>query len=235
MDWAAPRDVQAHMESSTLNATTAPGLSLAAAHQIVADHESRTIIDTDFEEETRLREALDRIAEAFRTRRATPERSRVRAYTEVTAPPPQASTITAFGMSWGYSRRQVFNFLDLGLPSVGRGRGRRILIHEGNVWMREYLGGSDDAKDNSLRIDLCVGPRKIDLILTLHERHDPLLLDERGVRIVELDFHPLADRQGNQFHAGQGCIGAGKQPGEGAASKGSGKQQLLERQRLAHN
>ena len=60
-----------------------------------------------------------------------------------------------------------------------------------------------DAEHDAVRIDLRVGPGKINLVFALHQRHDPLLLDQRRVRVVELDFHPLAHRQRNQFHAGE--------------------------------
>ena len=63
------------------------------------------------------------------------------------------------------------------------------------------LAGADDAKHDRVRIDLRVGPGEIDLVLAFDQRHDPLFFDQRGVGVVELNFHPLADRQRDEFHA----------------------------------
>jgi hypothetical protein len=55
-----------------------------------------------------------------------------------------------------------------------------------------------------VRIDLGVGPREVDLIETLDKWHDPLFLNQRCLSMVELNFDPLPDRQGNQFDASRG-------------------------------
>ena len=57
----------------------------------------------------------------------------------------------------------------------------------------------DHAKNDRVRIDLRIGPGEIDLILALHQRHNPLLLDQRGIRIIELNFDALAHRQRDQL------------------------------------
>jgi hypothetical protein len=53
---------------------------------------------------------------------------------------PQAGELTrmkvsAYARSRGYAARTVSRYCQLGMPSVGRGKARRVLVHEADQWI----------------------------------------------------------------------------------------------------
>lgn len=67
----------------------------------------------------------------------------------------EAVRVTEFGRLYGYSERTIYNFVDLGLPSIGKGRLRRIPLREGGEWLRQHLADvAADPMDAAVEADL---------------------------------------------------------------------------------
>ena len=114
------------------------------------------------------------------------------------------------------------------LPDQGRLVGRIADREDFHVQGLGFLGGRpalaaafgglavrarDHAEDDRVRVDLGVGPGEIDLVDPLDQGDDPLLLDQRGAGVVQLDFHPFPHGQGDQLDPGHRRGGQGRNGG----------------------
>lgn len=48
---------------------------------------------------------------------------------------PNRMKVSAYARSRGYAARTVSRYCQLGMPSVGRGKARRVLVHEADEWI----------------------------------------------------------------------------------------------------
>lgn len=61
-----------------------------------------------------------------------------------TAPPPEPiyATVTQAMARYQVSRRTIFAWVRAGMPTVGRGRTRRVDVRRADSWLREHRGES---------------------------------------------------------------------------------------------
>jgi hypothetical protein len=51
---------------------------------------------------------------------------------------PVALKVADFAKRWGFSKREIENRIRRGLPIVGEGRARRIVVAQGDAWMENH-------------------------------------------------------------------------------------------------
>lgn len=57
------------------------------------------------------------------------------AKTQSSAKQPRWVTVADFAKRTGYSRRTISNYIKMGMPTVGRGRGRRVILAAALAWI----------------------------------------------------------------------------------------------------
>jgi hypothetical protein len=62
-------------------------------------------------------------------------------------PPPTFMKIREYAARTGYSKRTIENFMDEGLPTVGKGRLRRVDVEPADEWIRNRAAREQDEQD----------------------------------------------------------------------------------------